>query len=222
MAQESLEARVERLEAIHEIQNIMGKYEFLLAVGKREEITALFANRDDITFEIGNLGMYKGLEGLRKNPMFDMADMPGFGAEIALTSSVIEVAGDGKTAKAVWMAPGYETTRNPQTDELTAGWVWTKYACDFIKEDGEWKIWHLKNFLVFFAEYHKSWVEAGGEHYLQRVNLGLPPPGGALPSAHRHAPYDPNAKPEMLPAFPEPYETYDGNMDWVDPYKPDK
>jgi hypothetical protein len=222
MAKESLEERIQRLEAVREIGNVMGKYEFLLAAGKGEEILALFAKRDDITFDIGDWGVYKGVEGLRRSPISGIADMTGFGAEIALTTSVIEVARDGKTAKAAWMAPGYETTRNPKTGKLTAGWVWTKYACDFIKEDGEWKLWHLKNFLVFFAEYHKSWVEEGGEHYLRRPPLKTPLPKGALPPAHRHLPYDPNAKPEMLPAFPKPYETYDGSMDWVDPGKPRK
>ena len=51
----------------------------------------------------------------------------------ALTTPVIEVAGDCETARAVWVCPGMEGMQP----------VWVKYACDFKKQDGEWKIWHL-------------------------------------------------------------------------------
>jgi hypothetical protein len=51
----------------------------------------------------------------------------------ALTTPVIEVAGDGETARAVWFCPGLEG--------LTPTWM--KFGCDFKQQDGEWKIWHL-------------------------------------------------------------------------------
>jgi hypothetical protein len=51
----------------------------------------------------------------------------------SLTTPVIEVAGDCETARAVWLCPGLEGM-TPK---------WTKYGCDFKKQDGEWKIWHL-------------------------------------------------------------------------------
>jgi len=51
----------------------------------------------------------------------------------ALTTPVIEIAGDGETARAVWISPGIEGTEP----------AWMKFGCDFKKQDGEWKIWHL-------------------------------------------------------------------------------
>jgi hypothetical protein len=51
----------------------------------------------------------------------------------SLTTPVIEVAGDCETARAVWLCPGLEGMTT----------TWTKYGCDFKKQDGEWKIWHL-------------------------------------------------------------------------------
>jgi hypothetical protein len=51
----------------------------------------------------------------------------------ALTTPVIEIAGDGETARAVWISPGLEGT-DP---------AWMKFGCDFKKQEGEWKIWHL-------------------------------------------------------------------------------
>ena len=40
-----------------------------------------------------------------------------------------------------------------------AHWAWCKYGCDFIREDGQWKIWHLHVFGIFLAPYDRSWVE---------------------------------------------------------------
>ena len=51
----------------------------------------------------------------------------------ALTTPVIEIAGDGETARAVWISPGLEGTEP----------AWMKFGCDFKKQEGEWKIWHL-------------------------------------------------------------------------------
>jgi hypothetical protein len=52
------------------------------------------------------------------------------------------VAGDGKTAKGLWYCPGMETT--PKGDgDAEALWVFGTMGIDFIKEDGQWKIWHM-------------------------------------------------------------------------------
>jgi hypothetical protein len=56
----------------------------------------------------------------------------------------------------------------------------------------------------------------GGEHWGRRPG-GLPPFGSAKVSPHRHYPYRSDALPTLLPAFPKPYQTYDGGMQWVDP-----
>jgi hypothetical protein len=234
MVENSLEERLkhlekaqERLEAIHEIQNLMGKYEFLMSAMRFEKIVDLFARKaPDVSANIGDWGMYRGIDGVRKLFPGIMGSMgAGFLAEADLTTPVIEVARDGKTAKGVWMAPGIETL--PWPDEKTgkakirAGWCYTKYANDFIKEDGKWKIWHFNNFLNFYADYDKGWVE-GGEHYSRQPGAVRPFPPELQPdgpSPNRHHPYDPKTKPELLPAYPEPYETYDGNRDWMDPAK---
>jgi hypothetical protein len=225
MSQENWQLRIERLEAIHEVQQVMGKYEYYLATGKGEEIVSLFAQKTPgVTANLGDWGNYKGIEGVRKlfvGLISDMMTKEGCLGEADLTTPVIEIAGDGKTAKAVWMSPGFETTRDPRDGKFRAGWCWTKYACDFIKEDGEWKLWHWNNFLTFFSEYHKGWLE-GGEHYSRQsgAQISFPPefkPDG--PPLHRHAPYSPDTRREFFPAFPKPYETYDGSQDWIDPYK---
>jgi hypothetical protein len=223
MATDSLERTVERLLAVHEIQQLMGKYEYYLECGMGEEIVGLFAVKTPgVTANIGDWGVFRGIDGVRRlfvGIISGMMKKPGCLAEADLTTPVIEIAGDRKTAKAVWLSPGFETTRDPSTDEIRAGWCWTKYACDFVKEDGEWKLWHWNNFLTFFSEYDKGWKE-GGEHYTrqkgqeQAFPVELAPDG---PPLHRHMPYSPDSAPHLLPAFPTPYETYDGSQDWIDP-----
>jgi len=231
MAKKSLEKKIECLEAIHAIQNVMGRYEYLLSAGRpiRQKIVDLFSQKTpDVSANVGDWGVYKGIDGIRRlfaGLMGRTEERVGFLSEFNLTTPVIEVAGDGKTAKAVWMGPGIETFPDVETGEVRAGWCWTKYACDFIKEDGAWKIWHFNNFLTFYVDYDKSWAEAG-DHYIRRpgsirqVPAEFKPDG---PPTIRINPYNPkDTKREFLPAPPEPYETYDPTIDWMDPQKPSK
>lgn len=55
----------------------------------------------------------------------------------SLSTPLVKIAGDGKTAQGVWYSPGQVTTPDD------AKFVYTKFFVDFIKEDDEWKIWHL-------------------------------------------------------------------------------
>ena len=121
-----------------------------------------------------------------------------------MSTPVIEVAGDGKTAKGVWISPGHET--GTVKGKLKAHWAWLKYGADFVREDGKWKFWHLRVFGIFFTPYDKSWVESSL------------PPGGAVPLPDELKPdrtttywtsYSPTGKTELIPAPPDPYETWD-------------
>lgn len=228
MAHNILEKRIEKLESYNEIQNLMGKYVFLLGANRYMEIVDnLFAQKTpDVSADIGDWGVFRGINSVKRLFVDIMGRSPtkeGEGSEHDLASPIIEVAGDGKTAKGVWMSPGFETFPEPETGKVTAGWNWTKYACDFIKEDGKWKIWHFTNILTFYADYDKGWT-GGGEHFeaLKRVRSLLKQdkyrPDG--PPTLRHNPYNPKTKPELIPGIPEPYETYSGEQDWMDPDKP--
>ena len=67
------------------------------------------------------------------------------------TTSIIEVAKDGKTAKAFWYSPGMimETGQS-------AGSIWEAYGADFVKEEGGWKLWHLHMFTDFGGSFFVS------------------------------------------------------------------
>jgi len=61
------------------------------------------------------------------------------------STAVIEVAGDGKTAKGIWESPGLHFTAQVKDGKISksGSWFWEKYGADFVKEDGKWKIWHI-------------------------------------------------------------------------------
>ncbi len=74
------------------------------------------------------------------------------------TTSIIEVAKDGKTAKAFWYSPGMimETGQS-------AGAIWEAYGADFVKEEGGWKLWHLHMFTDFGGGFFVSLGGGSGE-----------------------------------------------------------
>jgi hypothetical protein len=226
MTSMSLQERIERLEAIFEIQNLMGSYSW-----HRGEQSDLFAKRDDVSLSIGPWGMYKGHDGIRKFFAREMEPPPkggpnpnGFMSEHNMCTPVIEVAEDGKTARGVWTSPGFSSMRNIVTDKPEANWDWFRYACDFIKEDGNWKIWHLFNFTVFQTKYEKSFAEVNGPQDIPKT-VAVPTEAiGAIANAPNPYPnfysYDPNKLACKIPAAPLPYKTYDPNEDWIDPDSP--
>lgn len=58
-----------------------------------------------------------------------------------MTTPVVEIAEDGRTAKGIWYSLMEET--DYQSTGCTSYHKWGWVAADFIKEDGAWKLWHL-------------------------------------------------------------------------------
>jgi hypothetical protein len=90
---------------------------------------------------------------------------------------VIEVAGDGKTAKGIWYSIGLAVRGSVDENGNTSvgtGWMWEKYGVDFIKEDGGWKIWHLINLM------DQGPAESQGQDGMAQApgGQGGMPPGG--------------------------------------------
>lgn len=213
MAERSLEERIQRLEDVHAIQNLMGRYEYYHTAGLHEETADLFAKKaPDVKAEFVGWGVYEGLESIRK--MFVNVhkalegDRRGVLNVLPLTTPVIEVAGDGKTAKGVWIMTGVETMKI--SGKLEANWAWAKYGIDFIKEDGEWKFWHFHVYAVFHTPFGTSWVDAPGP-------VPFNPPEELAPDrpCTYHWVYSPTAITENVPEPPLPYETWDDSMSYV-------
>ncbi len=206
------EQKVERLWDIQQIKNLMGKYAYCHNAHLHMKTVEMFAlEKEDIWVECVGIGVYCGADGI-KNFFYDWhmsleGDMKGAFNEHLLTTEVIEVAGDGKTAKAVWMSPGAETRRYKPKNELEAIWIWGKYAIDFIKADGEWKFWHFTITNDILCDYHHSWVEIGNATDENVVNNGMPKPH--KPNTFKPGFYNKESITALYPVPPEPYDTYE-------------
>ncbi len=168
----------EKALAMMEVQNVFSKHAYYHQVGKfceeMEDIWVKENGPNAATARWTNGGMIQDFAQIKFNyctnhnenmkqiltalskkvpSVKDIPENLGAGYEYVMHTQetpVIEVAGDGKTAKGIWysiglavrgsVAEGGSTSTNTQ-------WMWEKYAVDFIKEDGKWKIWHLVNMM---------------------------------------------------------------------------
>lgn len=206
----SLEKRIERLEAVVEVQNLMSKYEYLHSAYMNAKIVDLFADRDDVSID-AQFGRWKGRDAARRcfGVLFEKEltrDTRGEMAEHTLTTPIIQVAGDAQTAKAVWNSPGHEVHHFfwEEKPARKAFWNWLRYSVDFIKTEDGWRIWHLRMYPTFVADYYTSIVD------------GEPPREPPLPGGESACDeplegttiYRVDKAPQLIPPPPEPYETY--------------
>jgi len=150
----------ERALDVQEIQNVMGMHQILGSPGgdHDREIELYWAQQTPGVTFAHNRGIYTGIDTIRKyygtgkgvanDPQGEQSGAPmmiGGAGNMAfrmLTTPIIEIAGDGKTAKGFWYTPGFQSTiMNGQGNAI---WSYEKYAIDFVREDGKWKIWHFR------------------------------------------------------------------------------
>jgi hypothetical protein len=150
------------------------------------------------------------------------------------TTPVIEVAEDGETAKGVWIMAGSESgltdpevaKESPdymyspgevQGKKVWAHWVWCKYALDFLRQDGEWKIWTFRCYELARAPFEENWISFAekNEHAfaLDLMYFGddgravfMPPADEPVPSEHH--PYHPNTRQALDPEPPVPHQHF--------------
>jgi hypothetical protein len=207
-----LEQEVERLRAVHEIQNLMGRYEYLTIVGDYSAIIELYAkNTPDLFVNIGVRGHWVGKDAPRR-AWENFIRKPRNAGTLAIhpiNTPVIEVAGDGKTAKAVWIANGLYATKDDQTGKGQCTWEWDRYGVDFIKEDGKWKFWHFHIYRLFRCGWDDKWHNQFSESHEPVSPLDyteeLNPDGPPIDSY----PFTLDSLPKNIPAPPEPYESWD-------------
>lgn len=64
------------------------------------------------------------------------------------TTAIIEVAEDGQTAKCFWYSPGLVAETGQKGNA-----IWEAYGVDLVKENDQWKIWHLHMFTDFTGSF---------------------------------------------------------------------
>lgn len=203
----------DKVVALNEIQNLMGRYGHLGTLRGEGTLAELFAlDTEGVSWKTP--GGPVGIAGMRARfSRPDEVPTPGVLHIHSMFSPVIEIAGDGKTAKGVWDSFG----PNVPNANAIGGWLWVKYAVDFVKEHGKWKIWHLQVNPVFNVPYDKSLTQAAKE---AEARAGAESPGVAPPRA------GPGGPPSIasLPGYQAPPKDlwrYDGKSVPRGPYIPE-
>lgn len=203
---------VQKLMDIHDLKQLMARYEYYHSGGLHRKCIELFSMRDDVKVEIANLGIFDGQEGLERffigaNTFAEDDDERKGQMHLHLiTTPIIEIAGDRQTAQAIWLSPGAESAPGKMEDS----WCWVKYGIDFIREDEKWKFWHFHMYRIFTVPYNKSWadVEYEAARYLPE---SIRP---HRPNSYRWE-YSRESTFEIVPHIPEPYEHWDDTMSYV-------
>ncbi|KAF5252012.1 hypothetical protein FANTH_2966 [Fusarium anthophilum] len=161
-----------------EVENLFSKYMHLHNVFQDEQIKALWVKRGTpgIHAQYTNVGVYTDYDSI----MAYHSDRPSPPGKLILhetTTPLIEVAGDGETAKGFWLMAGVESgladpknvgtmpkflyepeDKNVDGKRVWTHWVWCHYALDFLKQDGQWKIWHFRCLEVTRAPFSENWI----------------------------------------------------------------
>ena len=191
---ELLTKRVEALERARDISALMDRFVLLFSGRRYNDCAALFADAEDVSVELGALGLYEGRAAVYSffaEHCYKLAgDCVGFMTELACTTPVIEPARDGKSAKGLWVCPGQRTSAN--SSELT----WGKLAAEFLCVEDEWKLWHLHYFPDFV------------------IPAAMPENDSASPDtpASYRGGYSPGGIKPHWPWAPDKYRTYEGTM----------
>ena len=127
----------------------------------------------------------------------------------------IVIAGDGLSAKGVWFSPAVKAEIGPD-GELHGRYQQERIGVDFVKEDGQWKIWHYQVYPDFTAplpdytfddsRYQGRTFEGDGTPNSEHKNT--PPP-----DENRPMPYCAVSIPVFKPPIPGPYPTWTPDED---------
>lgn len=223
-----------RWEAQREIKNLMGKYSLSLLLEKKNEVFEDFwsADREDVCLGLNN-GWYVGRKSVQAyfNALYErtaletklmvenfpdrlkmLPEKKLFGVghfdNRPVSSPIIAVADDGQTAKGMWTCAASVTdftVSGPESD-----WVWGFYAVDFVLENGNWKIWHMRFMEEIHAYCGSTWTKERPQNppregFSALADFHLPEPDV---KAELYKPYANDRSEILLPRLPEAYATF--------------
>ncbi|HEY6741317.1 MAG TPA: nuclear transport factor 2 family protein [Lapillicoccus sp.] len=218
-----------------EIENLFNRYMYFHNAFRDERIIPLWVRRGTpgIRARYTNAGQYTDYDSVIR---YHQGRPTPVGKLILhyTTTPVIEVAEDGETAKGVWIMAGSESgltdpevaKESPdymyspaevQGKKVWAHWVWCKYALDFLRQDGEWKIWKFRCYELARAPFEENWISFAekNEHAfaLDLMYFGddgkavfMPPADEPVPTAYH--PYHPSTRQTLEPEPPAPHEHF--------------
>jgi hypothetical protein len=239
---------VQRQQDYIEIQNLMSLRAYLHSAGRQDKEVELYAQRrEDVSFGI-NEGYRVGLQNIRAAyverfaqtrqvqlermtqlfPQIKSApENIGVGTFVVhnLTTPIIQVAEDGKTAKGMWYTPAALASVD-SSGKFHGTWTWEKYAVDFVKEDSNWKFWHILVLTDFGVPMDKDLADGvlgaiqgaeGGPGATQSTTATkMPPPLPRQVDVQVYQKWGPTTVPKLFPP-PEPYRTFSETFSYGPP-----
>lgn len=214
-ALERMNARLSIQEAKAAIAGVMARYAFYVAAGEgRRIVDELWTTDDGASLEYGASGIYENLWRIKTYYIKDK--LPGRLTTLSLSSPLLDVAPDLRSARGLWTAfctesdagdlspapPDKSDGRRPLLTSVTedgqcyrAEILLQRYDVSFVLENGQWRISHLHVGEYFRCPFSRDWVLFAKERFL---NDGM-----WLESLFESPePLPPNAHGENLPSGP--------------------
>lgn len=236
---------------VQDIQNLMSRRAMLHSIGHNEEELELWSRKREIRWAqnggcwIGddyrryyvdvNFQMQKAqLAALSKsNPAIanDFARNRYVGSTVLhiLSTPIIEIAGDGQSAKGFWYTPGVILS-SPDGKTGEGVNMWERYGVDFVREDGRWRFLHIEVITDFAYPFGGGLMtpvagapkadasNSGSEGSKQAPGPGaegIDVPGPTIARAMGES-WTPTRVPKLTPRLPEPYRTLGETFEYAD------
>jgi len=152
---DALTTRVEALEGARAVKKLQRAFAYYVDRGLWQDAADLFT--DNGTIELGIDGVYVGKARIRDYLKALHGGQEGliYGQlnEWVTLQPVVNVAADGRSAKARWRDNGMLGQYKKHAE-----WRDGIYENDYVKEDGIWKIRSVHMFVNFVAPFEKGWA----------------------------------------------------------------
>jgi hypothetical protein len=162
---EELQARIQRLDDIKQVEQLQKIYGYYMDYSEWEKVVDLFAD-DDPTVEEADRGVYRGKVGIRRYYVDLLGNggkpqRPGWLSIQFQLQGVVTIDVGATTAKGRWYAMGMEAkpTTSLHEGELRQTWISGVYENDYVKENGKWKIKKLHFYLTFRTPFEDGWLK---------------------------------------------------------------
>ena len=226
------EQLTQRWEDQRTIKNLMGKYANIVLLNREQEVFSCFWSENEPTLAF-NDGVYRGAAAVKayydacreRNALvasllqkrfperlggMSEEELYGIGPfkVMPMYCPIIEVAGDGKTAKGLWYCQGAKN--DVETCGPRAHWTLGWFAVDFVKEADGWKIWHMQYVNDVDCTCGQSWgkeptVYPDLPEFAPLAEFAYPPYTETKTVREYYTPARPIVE---TPAIPEPYDTF--------------
>ena len=143
--------------------------------------------------------------------------------QMAFKKSMLAWDAVAKKAPAGFFEPGLVEGK-----KVWAHWIQVRYYLDFLRQDGEWKIWHFRAVEISRAPFSKNWIAFASELHANAdaarfhndiayfgedgVPVFMPPVDG--PPKNVANSYLTTESMQLVPALPEPYETFSETFEY--------